>query len=112
MCGVTGRLPTSLTLIRGLEKLGTIAVASGGLTDIWRGNLDHTQVAIKAFRIYPPQNLREAKMVSKHSVREACSLAEFPDSMAPGRDVEAPVSPEYPAVSRGKHVTLSTVSCL
>ena len=47
----------------GLEKRGTMAVASGGLTDIWRGQLNDARVAIKAFRIYPAQNLKEAKEV-------------------------------------------------
>ena len=42
-----------------------MAVASGGLTDVWRGDLDDTRVAIKAFRIYPAQSLKEAKEVSQ-----------------------------------------------
>lgn len=39
-------------------------VASGGLTDVWKGDLGDVRVAIKAFRIYPEQNLKDAKEVS------------------------------------------------
>ena len=63
LCSATLRLTTSAILSEGLEKRGNIAVASGGLTDIWKGGLGRTQVAIKAFRIYPAQNLKEAKEV-------------------------------------------------
>jgi hypothetical protein len=59
----TGLLPNSVGLLRGLEKRGEIAVASGGTTDIWRGFLNDKQVALKTFRIYPPQDLQEAKKV-------------------------------------------------
>ena len=51
-------------LSTGLEKRGEIAVASGGFTDIWRGKYRAKQVAIKAFRIYPAQNLKGAKEAS------------------------------------------------
>ena len=63
VCSALDRLPTSTLLAAGLEKRGAIAVASGGLTDIWRGEYYGSPVAIKAFRIYPAQNLKEAKEV-------------------------------------------------
>ena len=63
MCSVTLQLPTSAVLSAGLEKRGNIALASGGLTDVWRGEYRGGQVAIKAFRIYPAQNLKEGKEV-------------------------------------------------
>lgn len=63
LCSATLQLTASAILSEGLEKRGNIAVASGGLTDIWKGGLGRTQVAIKAFRIYPAQNLKEAKEV-------------------------------------------------
>jgi hypothetical protein len=56
-------LPNSVGLLQGLEKRGEIAVASGGTTDIWRGAWNNQQVAFKAFRIYPPQDLQEAKKI-------------------------------------------------
>lgn len=56
--------PTLDVLCTGLKKRGNIAVATGGFTDMWRGSLDGRRVAIKAFREYPAQNLREAKKVS------------------------------------------------
>ena len=59
----TGLLPTSVGSLLGLEKRGEIAVASGGTTDIWRGIWNDKQVAFKAFRIYPPQDLQEAKKI-------------------------------------------------
>ena len=64
VCSATERLPTSAVVSTGLVKRGTIAVASGGFTDVWRGEYNGAQVAIKAFRIYPAQNLKEAKEVS------------------------------------------------
>jgi serine/threonine protein kinase len=59
----TGLLPTSVGSLQGLQKRGEIAVASGGTTDIWRGALNDKPVAFKAFRIYPPQDLQEAKKI-------------------------------------------------
>lgn len=73
VCSATERLPTSAVLSAGLEKRGNIAVASGGLTDVWRGQYNGTQVAVKAFRIYPAQNLKEAKEVRPYSRREVRS---------------------------------------
>ena len=64
VCGATERLPASAMLSAGLERRGNIAVASGGFTDIWRGEYYAAPVAIKVFRIYPVQNLKEAKEVS------------------------------------------------
>ena len=64
VCSATERLPASTVLSAGLEKRGNIAVASGGLTDIWQGDYHGTQVAIKVFRIYSAQKLKEAKEVS------------------------------------------------
>jgi len=57
------QLPNSIGSLQGLEKRGDIAVASGGTTDIWRGGWNNRQVALKAFRIYPFQDLQEAKKV-------------------------------------------------
>ena len=57
------KLPRSIGSLRGLKKSGTIAVASGGTTDIWRGDWNNTPVAFKAFRIYPLQDLLEAKRI-------------------------------------------------
>ena len=57
------RLPSSVGSLQGLKKRGEIAVASGGTTDIWRGTWNSQQVAFKAFRIYPPQDLQEAKKI-------------------------------------------------
>ena len=56
-------LPPSIGSLRGLEKRGEIAVASGGTTDIWRGAWNNQRVALKAFRIYPPQDLQDAKKI-------------------------------------------------
>lgn len=68
ICSDTGLLPNSVGSLQGLKKLGEIAVASGGTTDTWRGVLDNEQVALKAFRIYTPQDLREAKKILWKSV--------------------------------------------
>ena len=72
VCSATERLPTSTLLAAGLEKRGAIAVASGGLTDIWRGEHYGSPVAIKAFRIYPAQNLKEAKEVGIQLAWRVC----------------------------------------
>ena len=57
------RLPNSTGSLQGLEKRGEIAISSGGTTDIWRGAWNNQQVALKAFRVYPPQELQEAKKI-------------------------------------------------
>ena len=77
LCSAIQRLPTSAVLSTGLEKRGNIAVASGGFTDIWRGDLGDLRVGIKAFRIYPAQNLKEAKEVSIRPVGDIGSCKNF-----------------------------------
>ncbi|KAF9643159.1 hypothetical protein BDM02DRAFT_3077232, partial [Thelephora ganbajun] len=37
--------------------------ASGEFTDIWRGDTRDSSVAIRAFRMYPAPNLKEAKKI-------------------------------------------------
>jgi len=63
ICSVTTQLPCSAVLSDGLKKCGSMAVASGGFTDVWRGTHYTNTVAIKAFRTYPVQDLKEAKKV-------------------------------------------------
>ena len=69
ICSVTTQLPCSVVLFDGLKKCGSMAVASGGFTDVWRGTHYTKIVAIKAFRTYPVQDLKEAKKV-RHSLDE------------------------------------------
>ena len=57
------RLPSSVRPLRGLEKRGEIPIGSGGTTDIWRGTWNRKEVVFKAFRVYPPQVLQEAKKI-------------------------------------------------
>jgi len=93
MCSTIERLPASAVLSAGLEKRGSIAVASGGFTDIWRGEYLGAHVAIKAFRIYPAQNLKEAKEVSiQSSAWKVYSRAKFTDPVETGADVEKTIS--------------------
>ena len=87
-------------------------MASGGFTDIWRGDLNGLQVAIKAFRIYPAQNLKEAKEVRGYFVRGAFSRTKLTDSLETGPTMEEVISPEYPTVSRRQYGTLSALPCL
>jgi len=63
LCSATERLPTSAVLSAGLEKCENIAVASGGLTDVWRGEWGGLRVAIRAFRISHDHDLKKAKAV-------------------------------------------------
>lgn len=63
ICSATGQLPHAVILSSGLQKCGDIAVASGGFTDTWRGRYKTKNVALKAFRTYPSQDLKEAKKV-------------------------------------------------
>ena len=88
VCSITERLPTSAVLSTGLVKRGNIAVASGGLTDVWRGEYGGTQVAMKAFRIYPPQKLKEAKEVRTQSARKIFLRTKFTDFVETGAHVE------------------------
>ena len=88
VCSATERLPTSALLSAGLEKRGNIAVASGGFTDVWRGEYYAMPVAIKAFRIYPAQNLKEAKEVSIHPVSEVRLQTKCSDSVETGPGLE------------------------
>ena len=69
-----------------------MAVASGGFTDIWRGQLNDARVAIKTFRIYPAQNLKEARLVSIRPTFEVCSHTKCTDSLETGSGVEEAVT--------------------
>lgn len=62
ICSAIGRLPTSSVLSSGLQKPEDIAVASGGFSDIWRGDLNAVQVAMKAFRLHA-RGLEGAKKI-------------------------------------------------
>ena len=66
-------------------------MASGGLTDVWRGEYARRPVAIKAFRIYPAQNLKDAKEVRIQLAYEVCTRAKFTDSLETSADVEEAV---------------------
>ena len=52
LCSTTKRLPGSTVLSAGLTRCGNLAVASGGLADVWRGEYQGVSVAIKALRVY------------------------------------------------------------
>jgi len=65
ICSVTTQLPNTTILSDGLERCGDIAVASGGFTDTWRGRHRMNNVALKAFRTYPVQDLMEAEKVRR-----------------------------------------------
>ena len=108
MCGTIERLPASAVLSAGLEKRGNIVVASGGFTDIWRGEYHGAQVAIKAFRIYPAQSLKEAKEVSIQLAPKVYSQTKFTDSMEAGAYVEKAIPRKRPIIPRRERDTLST----
>ena len=95
-------------LSTGLKKLGDITVASGGFTDIWRGEHSGAQVAIKAFRIYLAQNLEEANKVSIKSASEVCSRIKFTDPAGTGADLDEAIPRKHPTASRRRHGALST----
>ena len=63
ICSATIQLPHTTILSDGLEVYGEIAVASGGFTDTWRGLYQGRTAALKAFRTFPLQDLREAEKV-------------------------------------------------
>lgn len=74
ICSTTALLPHTAVLSNGLEKCGDIAVASGGFTDTWRGRYKKESVALKAFRTYPSQDLKDAKKVFCPSSEALLSL--------------------------------------
>ena len=90
----------------GLKKHSNTAAASGGLTDVWRGEYNGMQVAIKAFRTYPAQNLKEAKEVRIQSAWEISSRTKPTDSVEAGAHVEEVIPRKYPLISRGGHDAL------
>ena len=64
-CSATAQLPHTTILSDGLKKCGEIAVASGGFTDTWRGSYRTKNVALKVFRTYPVQVIKEAEKVHR-----------------------------------------------
>ena len=73
ICSATTQLPYTTILSDGLKKCGEIAIASGGFTDTWRGLYRSKNVALKAFRTYPIQDLKEAEKVC-HTTRVNVAL--------------------------------------
>ena len=63
ICSATIQLPYTAILPDGLDICGDIAMGSGGFTDTWRGVHQGKPVALKAFRTFPVQDLREAEKV-------------------------------------------------
>lgn len=63
-----GRLPASTMLSTGLKKGQNIPAAPGRLSDLWEGDLHDDRVAIKAFRLYSAEQLKEAEKVSMQPV--------------------------------------------
>ena len=63
VCCATGQLPTLISISSGLRKRGALAVAAGGLTDMWEGEHNRERVAAKTFRAYPIASMAEAKKV-------------------------------------------------
>lgn len=78
ICSATARLPHTIILSNGVEKCGDIAAASGGFTDTWRGRYKTKAVALKAFRTYPSQDLKEAKKVCRTNLGDIASLPHEP----------------------------------
>ena len=63
VCGSRVILPRSCILSGSVSKEGDIAVASGGLADVWKGRHNENHVCIKAFRAYTAENLSKVKQV-------------------------------------------------
>ena len=61
-------------------KRGYVAAVSGRLTDIWQGEYYGSYMTYKTFRIYPTQNLKEAKEVGAYTVSEVCQGTKTQDS--------------------------------
>ena len=78
ICSATTQLPHTTILSDGLKKCGNIAVASGGFTDIWRGSYRAKDVALKAFRTYPIQDLKEAEKVRRTTRVKVGSIFDDP----------------------------------
>ena len=94
ICSATIQLPCTTILSDGLKKCGDIAVASGGFTDTWRGSYRTKTVALKAFRTYPIQDLKEAEKV-RHTTRAnvvLIFLITFVDPVEGGSRMEEAVS--------------------
>ena len=70
ICSAIGRPPTAVFISDGLEKHGTHAFAAGGLTDVWKGELDRKLVSAKTFRPYPDASMTDAKKVQLKRAKE------------------------------------------
>jgi hypothetical protein len=70
ICGAIKQLPTSVVLSGDLAKPDDTPVASGGMMDVWRGEHEGVQVAIKSFRPSLEHTLDEATEVRIECARE------------------------------------------
>ena len=105
ICSVTGQLPHTAILSSGLQKCGDIAVASGGFTDTWRGRYGRKNVALKAFRTYPSQDLKEAKKARKNDRCKHHSglLTPLAGSLEASARLETTVSRKRPTIPWRRH---------
>ena len=80
-CNATTQLLQTTILSDGLlKKRRDIASAAECFTDIWRGSYPTKDVAVKAIRTYPIQDLKEAEKVRRTVWIELVSFFFFDDS--------------------------------
>ena len=64
ICAEAGILPESYYLAtEQIKRVDDVPFASGGYSDVWRGLYKREGVAIKAFRVYPTDNIRNLTQV-------------------------------------------------
>ena len=73
ICGAIKQLPTSVVLSGDLTKRDDTPVAPGGMMDVWHGEHEGVQVAIKSFRSSSEHTLDEATEVRIKCAREVPS---------------------------------------
>lgn len=63
LCGQAGLLPASHIIPDNLIQTSENPVASGGFGDVWEGKCADEPVAIKALRVYKPDDVRKVRKV-------------------------------------------------
>ena len=107
ICSAIDRLPPSAAITARLKADGNDAVASGRLTDIWRGHHDGKQVGIRVFRLYSERGSREAKKVRTECVQGMLFKTHLIDPLETGGNVEEVFPPERYRISGRGHEALS-----
>jgi hypothetical protein len=92
ICGRQALLPKSLAIPLCYNPTET-PLCHGGFADVWKGQYDGREVAVKVLKVYRTSNFEKIRKVDPLRLSRApANLPRFPDVLQGGRNMEDPSS--------------------